>query len=58
MIRSGPVPLGEDSEEKGDYMGADLPRGVHSKNHRLSVLVLGSYTGKMSPLGWVEDCLD
>ena len=48
--------LGGDSEEKGEYTGRDLPWGVSGESHRLGALVLGSYTGKMSPLGWSKDC--
>ena len=42
MIKSEPVPLGGDSEEKGDYMGRDLAWGVSSSSHKLGAPVLES----------------
>lgn len=53
-IRSEPLPLGGDSEEKGDNTGGDLPWGVNGSGHILGALVLGSDKGKRSPLGWLE----
>ena len=48
VIRLGPVPPGEDSEEKGDYMGGDLPWGVSSLRHILGAPDLRSDKGKMT----------
>lgn len=55
MIGSGPVPLGGDSEEKGDNMergGMDIHLlwGRSGKSHKLDAPVLRSYTGEISPL--------
>ena len=47
--------LGEDSEEKEDDTSRHPPWGVNVSNHRLSILVLGSYAEETSPLGWLED---
>ena len=55
MIRSGPVPLEEDSDEKEKYMGRDQLWGVSGESRRLGALVLGSCKVDMSPLGWLED---
>ena len=60
MIGSGPVPLGGDSEEKGDNMeggGMDIHLlwGKSSKSHKLDAPVLWSYTGEISPSGCSED---
>ena len=33
MIRSGPVPLGGDSEEEGDFTGGDPPWGMSSLSY-------------------------
>ena len=41
MIGFGSVPLGGDSEEKGDCMGGHLSWGLSGLNHRLGVPVLG-----------------
>ena len=54
VIRSEPVSLGGDSEEKGDSICGDPPWGVSGLNHTLGVPALGSATGKMSFLGWLE----
>ena len=45
------VPLGGDSEKKGDYKGGDLPWKVNCSNHILGTPALGSDKGKLSPLG-------
>ena len=45
------VPLGGDSEEKGDYKSGDLPWKVNCSNHILGTPALGSDKGKLSPLG-------
>ena len=58
VIRSVPVPLGEDSEEKGDYMGRGSPWGVSSSSHLLEATAMGPYIGKTSPLGWLEGWWD
>ena len=43
--------LGGDSEEKGDYTGGDSPPWrVSGLSHILGIPVLGSNTGKTSPL--------
>ena len=49
MIRSGPVPLKGDTEEKRDYIGGDPPWGVSSSSHRLGISLLGSNTGETGP---------
>ena len=56
MIRSGPVPLGGDSEEKRDYKSGHVPWGVSGLSHRVGLPVLGPYMEETSPLGWLEDC--
>ena len=48
-ISFGPVPLGGDSEEKGDYTGRYPPWGISSLSHTLGAQVLGTDTRKMSP---------
>ena len=53
-IGSGPVPLGEDSEEKGDYTGRDSPWGQGSLRQILGSPALGSDTRKMSLVGGLE----
>lgn len=53
-IRLGPVTLGGDLEEKGDYMGKGPPCRVRGSSHILDASALGSNKGKMSPLGWLE----
>ena len=52
------MPLGEGSEEKGEYTDRHSPWGVSSESYRLDTLVLGSYVGEMSPTGCMEDCWD
>ena len=54
MTGMGPVPLEGDSEEEGDYTGENSPWGVSSSSHILGPPALGSDTGEMSPLGWLE----
>lgn len=52
-IRSGPVPLGGDTEEK-DYMGEDPPWGISTTSHLLGSPVLGSNTGRqLRQLPWL-----
>ena len=51
-IRSEPVPLGRDSEEKRDYIGGDAPWEVSGSSHILSAPALGSDKEKTNPLGW------
>lgn len=58
MIRLGPVPLGEDSEEKADYTGRHPPWGVSALSHTLSILVLESCAEDTSPLDYLEDHCD
>ena len=58
IIRLGPVPLGEDSEEKGDYTGRHPPWGVSALSHTPSILVLESCAEDTSPLGCLEDHCD
>ena len=53
-IRSGLVPLGGDSEEKGDYTSRDSPWGVSVSSHILGAPVLGSKPGKTRSLGWLD----
>ena len=53
-IRPGPMPVGRDSEEKGDYMGGDPPWEVSGSSHTLGVPALGSDTGKINPFQWLE----
>lgn len=50
MIRLGLVPLGEDSEEKGDYTGIDIHWRVHSLRNILDDPPLESDKWKR-PLG-------
>ena len=38
------MPLGGNSEKKGDYMGGHPPQGVTGQGHRLSITVLVSHT--------------
>ena len=44
------MPLGVNSEEKGDSPGRHLSQGVSHENHRLGAPVLEPYEGKTSPL--------
>ena len=53
-IRSVPVPLGGDSEEKGDYTSRYPPWGVSGLSNILGAPALGSDTGKTSPHDWLE----
>lgn len=53
-IRSEPVPLGRDSEEKRDYIGGDAPWEVSGSSHILSVPALGSDKEKTNALGWLK----
>ena len=46
-----PLLLGEDSEEKGDYMGGDLSWRVSGSSHILAISALGRNKGKLRPLG-------
>ena len=55
VIRSGLVPQGGESEEKGDYMDGNPPWGVSSLSHILGAPDLASNKRKTSPLGWLED---
>lgn len=55
-ISLGPVSLGGDLEQKGDYVGGDPPWGESGSSHRFGVPVLGSYIGETNPLGKLEDC--
>ena len=48
------MPLGGDSEEKGNYTGRHPPWGVSSESHRLGPPVLGSYVEDTSHLDWSE----
>ena len=57
VIRSGPVPLGRDSEEKGDYTDRHPPWGV-SGSSQTGLPSPGSYTGETSTLGLLEDHWD
>ena len=54
VIRS----LGEDSEEKGDYMDGDSPGRVSGLSHILDAPALRSDIGKVSPLSWLEGLWD
>lgn len=47
------MPLGGDSEQKGDYTGGDLPCVVSGESPRLDIPFLGPCTGEMSPLVWL-----
>lgn len=47
------MPLGGDSEQKGDYTGGDLPCIVSGESPRLDIPFLGPCTGEMSPLVWL-----
>ena len=49
----GPVPLGGDSEEEGDYTGGP-PWGVSSSSHILGTPAPGPNTRKTNQLGWLE----
>ena len=57
-LRSGLVPLGEDSEAKGEYKGRDSPWGVSVSSHILGAPVLGSKPGKTRSLGWLDSYSD
>ena len=48
-IRSGPVPLGGDTEEE-DYTGGDPPCGVSSLSQILGAWPWGTTLGKQVPL--------
>ena len=54
VIRSGPMFLLWDSQEKGDCMNRHTSWRVSDQSHRAGTPVQGFYMGKMSPLG----CLD
>lgn len=56
VTKSGPVLLGRDSQEKGEYMGVHWPWRVSSLGHRQGFLLFGSHTGKTSLLSWLENC--
>ena len=58
VIWLGSVPLGGDSEERGDCTGVYPHWGVSGSSHRLGIPVLGSYAEETSHLGWLEDCWD
>lgn len=58
VIGLGPVPLRGNSVEKEDHMGKDPPWGVSCSSRILGTPVLRSKTGKMSLLGWSENCWD
>ena len=49
-IMSRPMPLGGDSEKKGDYMGRDPPQGVSGSRNRLDAPALGFNIGRQVPL--------
>lgn len=49
MIRSGPVSLGGDSEEKGAYLGRHPCWGVSGESHRLGSPALGCYVVEDEP---------
>lgn len=49
VMRSGSVPLGGDTEEKGYYIGGDPLWGISIPSHLLGSPVLGSNTGKIVP---------
>lgn len=51
VIRLGPVPLGRDSEEKGEKNRQTLPWGVRGDSHIMDSTFLGFYSWEMSPLG-------
>ena len=44
-IRLGPVPLGGDSEDEGDYEGEDSLSGMSSWSHISGTIVLKTHTG-------------
>ena len=43
------MPLGGDSEKKGEHMDRALPWGISSKNHRLGTPGMGSYREEEPP---------
>ena len=49
--------LGEESEGKEGHLSRDLPWGVSSSSHWWDIPVLGSYTEKPSPPGWLRGWL-
>lgn len=48
------MPLREDSEEKREFLGGHLLRRWRTQCRRLSIMVLMSYTEKISPPGWLN----
>lgn len=53
MIGLGPVSLQYDSEEKGEYMGGQLPSRMKSESYRLDVPVWSPVQERRAPLaGW------
>ena len=53
-IKLEPLLVGEDSEQKGDYMGGDLSWGVSGSSHILSAQALGPNTGNTGSLCCLE----
>lgn len=45
------MPLGRDSEEKGEKNRQTLPWGVRGESHIMDSNFLGFYSWEMSPLG-------
>ena len=56
VIRSEPVPLGRNSENKEGNKGGHLPWGVNRLSHRWGFPVLWFYMEEISSLGWLSDC--
>ena len=54
VIRLGPVCLGGDSEEQGDFTGGEPPWGVSHGSHTLGATAQGFDARKTSPLGWLK----
>ena len=56
VIRSGPVLLGGEKEEVGDYTGGDPPWGVSILSYTLGAPALRSNMERCAPLaGWRAD---
>ena len=57
-IRSGPATLGGNREEEGSTEAQRSFLGSEQLDHIRGAPVLGSYTGEMSPIDWLEDHWD
>ena len=55
VIELGPVPLGGNLEEKGDFLGGHLPKGVSRSSHSLGISALGTHVEEAIPTSCLEN---